>query len=117
MSRRARTTVPGHDVYGQLAKRLQRMARDEHKNHGSGAERFTVRNVTPLRIEHMGSDLVLEDGDPDFTIGAHVRQYMLNYTLVPGDQMWCLREGQDWHALDVIDPGNQRAWEFADTAD
>lgn len=85
------------------------MARVEHRNSGSGAERFVVKSVAPLIIEHLASDLVLEDGDPDFTVGGWVRQYMVNYSLAVGDVMWCLRRGQQWHVVDVEDPGGQVA--------
>ena len=118
MSRHATVPRPtGVDVYHQLALRLQRMVRDEHRNNLSGVERFTVVSVTPLRIEHLGHDLTLEDGDPDFTVGAWVRQYMLNYALVAGDQVWCLREGQMWHAVDVTDPGGQHLWDWGTPGD
>lgn len=100
----------GHDIYDQLAKRLRRTVHEEHVNNLTGTERFTVVSVTPLRIEHMASDLVLEDGDPDLSVGAWVRQYGLNNGLQIGDQVWCLRQGQDWHLIDVVDPGSQRAW-------
>lgn len=105
----ARTKV-GSPVYMRLAQRLRTMVAEEHANGLSGAERFTVVHVTPtLVIEHLRSDLVLEDGDPDFTVGAWLRQYMLQYTLVVGDSIWCVREGLEWTAIDVVDPGSQVA--------
>lgn len=107
----------GSDVYHDLALRLQQMARDEQANNGTGVERFTVTSVSPLRIEHLGTDLILEDGDPDFTVGAWIRQFMLNYTLTPGDQVWCAREGQEWHAFDVTDPGGQHLWDWGSPGD
>lgn len=111
---RQRTNV---DVYHELALRLQRLVHDEHRNHLDGVERFTVASVDPLKLEHMGTNLMLEDGDPDFTVGAWVRQYMLNYTLAHGDQMWVLREGAEWHAVDIVDPGGQHLWDWGTPGD
>lgn len=107
----------GKTIYHDLAKRLQQMVADEHKNNLTGVERFTVTSVSPLRIEHLGSPLTLEDGDPDFTVGAWVRQYALNYGIQTGDQIWCMREGQDWHAVDITDPGGQHLWDWGSPGD
>lgn len=110
---KTRTQTPQPpDVFAQLALRLKQLVHDEHINNLSGVERFTVRSVSPLIVEHMDGNLVLEDGDPDFTVGAWFRQFMLNYTLVVGDQAWCLREGQEWHLIDVSDPSSQEPWSF-----
>lgn len=95
------------DVFQELALRLRKMVRDEHANGLSGAERFVVRNADPLTLEQLSSDLVLEDGDADFTVGAWLRQYALQYGLSAGQQVWCVREGQEWTAIEVTDPGGQ----------
>lgn len=97
-------------VFQDLAQRLREVVRDEHRNGLSGAERFTVTSTVPLIIEQLAGDVILEDGDPDVTIGGWMRQYIANYGLRLGDQVWCLREGMEWHVVDVADPGGQTPW-------
>lgn len=92
------------DIYDQLASRLREMVAEEHVNSLSGVERFTVQRATPLLLEHTDGDLVLEEGDPDFTIGVTVRAYLTSHGVVVGDQVWCLRENQEWHLVDITDP-------------
>lgn len=95
------------NVFDQLALRLRQVVRDEHANTGSAVEKFTVISVTPLILDELNGNLILEDGDPDFTVGSWLRQYMLNYSLVVGDVVQVARNGSTWHALDVVDPGGQ----------
>lgn len=117
MTKQLDKVAPGPDVFARLALKLREMIRHEQVNNGTGVERFQVTSVSPLRIEHQGGDLVLEDGDPDFTVGSWVRQYMLNYALTAGDQVWCLREGQEWHVVDITDPGGQHLWDWGTPGD
>lgn len=91
--------TPG--IFDQLAVKLREMVQAEHVNSLSGVERFRVVRVAPLMVEHVDGDLVLEDGDPDFTVGSWVRQRIANYGITVGDQVWCARESQEWHAFDV----------------
>lgn len=101
----ANTPRRGAAVFQELAQRIRRTVHDEHANGLSGAERFVVKSVSPLILEALSSDLVLEDGDSDFTVAAWLRQYIIDYTLHEGDQVWCVREGLEWTAIDVTDPG------------
>lgn len=111
MTKQLTTVAPGADVFARLALKLREIVRHEQVNGGTGVERFQVTAVSPLRLEHTGGDLVLEDGDPDLTVDAWVRQYHANYGIVAGDQAWCLREGQEWHWIGVsADSANP--WEF-----
>lgn len=106
----------GSDVFQSLALRLHRLVTDEQSNNGTGTERFSVVSTSPLRIEHLGMALTLEEGDPDFTIGHNARQYIVQYGLTAGDMVWCLRERDVWHLIDVVEPGTEKAYRFLDDA-
>lgn len=89
----------GGNVYDQIALKLREIVHGVHLNEGSGAERFQVTQTSPLVIEALHSDLQLEVGDPDFTIGQAVTTKL--DALEVGDMVWCLREDNEWHAVDV----------------
>lgn len=85
----------------ELAQRLRTLAHDEAANAGSTIHRFAVRQPAPLVIEEVEGDLVLEDGDPDFTVGDGLRQHIARYGLAGGDQIIVAHAGDEWHALDA----------------
>lgn len=87
----------------RLAARLQSMALHVHENYGSGVERFRCSKATnPLRITELGGELVLEDGDPDFTIGETLRSAIAGGTIHNGDLVLVARHAQEWHAFDWV---------------
>lgn len=91
----------GADVFQRLAVKIRELARSEHLNNGSGAERCSVTALSPLMLEAFESDLVLTEGDEDFTVGSVVRAHLTAATLTVGDEVWVLREGQRWQTADV----------------
>lgn len=98
-------------TFDRLTLRLREMIQQEHANSCSGAEQFSVVSTNPLTVEQMASSLRLTDGDPDFTVGAWLRQYILAYPLQVGQAVWCLREATTWHLVDLVDPGGQVIWD------
>jgi hypothetical protein len=85
-------------VVSQLAKRIAgRGSTPEH-----AVERWQVSSTSPLLIEEIEGDLVLEDGDPDFTIGVALRQHIATYGIAVGDMMLVVRSGNEWHAFDAV---------------
>lgn len=102
-------TVPGPGTLGELAHRLRRLAREEVVNAGTHVARFQVRQASPLVIEEMDGDLVLEEGDPDFTIGDLLRHFRASNGLQVNDQVLVVHAGGEWHATDVVT--DRTAWE------
>lgn len=99
----SRQTPRGPEVFDELALRLQQMVKDVHTNEASGVERFQVQHVSPLIITQLHGELVLEDGDPDFTIGETLKARLTAATVHNGDLIWCARSAdQEWHAFDVV---------------
>lgn len=101
MSAREQTPTRRAGVFEELALALREMVRDEHANSASGLERFVVQHADPLRVTQLHGDLILEDGDPDFSIGKAV------IAAVPavGDVVWVARSAganPDFHAIDVV---------------
>lgn len=95
-----------NEVFDRLATRLREMARAEAEA-ASGVERWTVRQASPLVIEQLDGELVLEEGDPDFTVGDWLRQLRTAYGIEVGSQVWVGRASSapddvEWHALDVV---------------
>lgn len=86
----------------QLAGRLRQLVLDTQHNYGSGVQRFKVTIVAPLTLTELGGELVLEDGDPDFTVGEALRARAVAAQVASGDLVWVAREGQEWHAFDVV---------------
>lgn len=76
------------------------MVRDETTNTASGVERFKVLSASPLRIEQLTGDLVLEEGDPDVTIS---KGFAALHVAI-GDLVWVAHsEGsQEFHVFDVV---------------
>lgn len=98
--------MPRGLVFDRLATRLREMAREEADN-ASGVERWLVKHADPLMIEQLDGDLVLEEGDPDFTVGEWLRQLRVAYGLPVGSLVWVARasgaeDDLEWHALDVV---------------
>lgn len=89
-----------------LAKRLRRLSREEAQRAGTNVERWAVIQTTPLLIEEAEGELVLEDGDPDLTIGSGLRQHIARYGLTKGDQVLVVRSSAEWHAFDAA-PANE----------
>lgn len=88
-------------MFAELGRRLREVAREEHANSGSGLERFTVTHVAPLRLAQLHGELVLEEGDPDFSIG----KALVAAGPVAGDIVWVARSSgalPEFHALDVV---------------
>lgn len=88
-------------VLDELAMRLKRMAREELASTGTSVTRWRVSQATPLVIEEVEGDLTLEDGDPDFTVGDWLRQFIAQYGLAKDDQVIVAYTGGEWHAFDV----------------
>ena len=105
MTRIPRRTPTGPGTVDELALRIRQVARSVQQNEGSGVERFKVLLTNPLTLGDMDGSLVLEDGDPDFTIGEVFRGQMTDQVVAAGDLVWVARDGQEWHALDRVGPG------------
>lgn len=100
MSRRsARGRSP--QVLSELAQKIKNVASSEVTNKGTTVTRWKVKQAKPLLIEEVEGDLVLEEGDPDFTIGDSLRQHIASYGLEEGDQVLVVRSGEEWHAFDA----------------
>lgn len=89
-------------VLSELAMRLRRMARDEAQNTGTSVQRFRVTQKHPLIVEELEGELVLEDGDPDFTIGEGLRQHIATYGVEKDDQILVSHSSDEWHAFDAV---------------
>ena len=90
------------DIFDQLALRLRDMTLATQINDGSGVERYKLNQVSPLILEHVDGDNVIEDGDPDVTVGALLRKYLASESIEVGDVVFVLREDSEWHILDVV---------------
>lgn len=88
-------------VVTELAQRIRKVAAHEASK-TTNVERWRVTKATPLIIEEIEGDLILEDGDPDFTIGVALRQHIATYGIAPGDMMLVAYSGKEWHALDAV---------------
>lgn len=106
----------------ELAQRLRALAHDEAVNAGTTVVRFAVRQPSPLLVEEIEGELVLEEGDPDFTVGDALRQHIARYGLAAGDQVIVAHTGEEWHALDAASastpaPGSLTAASYTLTGD
>lgn len=101
MSTQARTPRSG-EVFDELALRLREMVSEEHLNNLSGVERFKVALLAPFTIGQVGGELLLTDGDPDFTIGETLRDRLGGHHVVNGDLVWVARQDSEFHAFDVV---------------
>lgn len=78
----------------------------------SGIERWKVVHREPLVIEQVDGEVVLEDGDPDFTIGDALRARLADPENPPavGALVWVAaveeESGTEWHAFDVVSGGD-----------
>lgn len=89
-------------VFDELAARIRQTVREVHVNELSGVERFTVQLTAPFTLGEVGGDLVLADGDPDFTVGEQLRVRLGAGQVAAGDLVWVARHDGDWHAFDVV---------------
>lgn len=97
------------NVIGELAQRLKGMAREEAQRTGTDAARWRVRQSDPLIIEEMEGELVLEDGDPDFTVGDLLRAHIADNEVEKDDQIIVIHSSGEWHAVDVVT--SRTSWE------
>lgn len=94
---------------GELASRLRRLVREETQRSGTEMQRFRVRQASPLLIEEVEGDLVLEEGDPDLTLGDLLRKHIAANEVEEDDQVIVVKSSGEWHALDVVT--DRTAWE------
>jgi hypothetical protein len=97
----------GRTPYELLGAKLIGLARDEAEAVAGAIERWTVLHTNPLVIEQIDGDVILEEGDPDFTVGDWLRQHREIYGLVNGSLVWVAavpepEGGVEWHAFDVV---------------
>lgn len=59
-------------VYDDLATRIRGVARDHARAESPPTLRFRVASTGPLVLDQIDGDLVLNEGDPDFTIADAV---------------------------------------------
>jgi hypothetical protein len=97
-----RRTPRSGNVFDDLAQAIQQTVRDVHANDLSGLERFTVATVSPFTIGQVQGELMLEDGDPDFTVGETLRARLAAAQVNVGDLVWVGRHDGDFHAFDVV---------------
>jgi hypothetical protein len=73
--------VKGDGVYAELADELRSMVAATTVEAAKPPRRFRVMRQSPLLIEELQGELVLEEGDPDFSVderlkpGDHVETY------------------------------------------
>lgn len=60
-------------VLRSLADEVRKIARKEAREVSKPIRKFRVRRVSPLRLESLSSDVVLEEGDDDLSIGRGIR--------------------------------------------
>lgn len=89
-------------VFDELADELRAMARDEARVASPPVGRWKVLRADPLRIEQVGEDIVLEEGDPDVEIDRGV----LYRRPAVGDMMRVHHDGEDWIVAGVISHGD-----------
>lgn len=87
-------------VLPELAKGVHEIA-NRAAARAASVERFKVTGTSPLMIEEIEGDLVLEEGDPDFTIGAALSQHIATYGIEVDDVVMVSRAGGEYHALDA----------------
>lgn len=97
-----RRTPTSGSVFDDLASRIRQTVRDVHANELSGVERFSVQYLEPFTIGEVAGDLVLVDGDPDFTLGEALRARVAAAQVQLGDLVWAARNDGEWHAFDVV---------------
>src|SRR3954471_24406314 len=95
-----------HSVYDDLAARFRDLARHHAREVSPPTMQFTVKAAAPLVIEQIDGDLVLEGGDPDFTVadtvdlaGPAIGDMILVEQTGPHDN-------QEWLATHVVKRGN-----------
>jgi hypothetical protein len=88
------------NVVTELARRIHGVAGQAASK--ERVERWQVIGTSPLLIEEVEGDLVLEDGDPDFTIGVALRQHVATYGIGIGDLVLVSVSGEEWHAFDAV---------------
>jgi len=83
----------------RLADRLREMSTEAARDAAPRVERFRVAAANPMRLEDIGGDLVLEEGDPDVEIDAR----LLAERPSAGDVVRVHRDaGGDWIVAGVI---------------
>jgi hypothetical protein len=86
------------DVWGEIAGRIR-----EHAKDGSpSVERYTIKRLSPLLLDQIDGDNVLEDGDDDFVVGKLVKA---SPGLAVGDVVRVLvdPDGDEYMAIGVDD--------------
>lgn len=91
----------GRNPTRELAKRIRGVAREEAGNSAPHVSRYRVTQPSPLIVEELEGDEVLEEGDPDFTIGDALRQHIASYGIAVHDQVLVIHAGGEFHAFDA----------------
>jgi hypothetical protein len=91
-----------NDVWARVADRIRAIAKES----SPVLERYRVRSATPLRLEQVDGDEVLDEADADVTVGENVRQYHANVGLTAGDHVRVVRDPDGFHAVDVVTTGD-----------
>lgn len=89
------------DVFAELADRIHTVAHTAARHHRS-AHTFKVLRASPLRIESLDTDLVLDEGDEGFEIEQGVQDYDFRFGIKTGDLVKVTHDGTDYSATGII---------------
>lgn len=86
-------------VWEQIAERMREIKMRPQVEH------WKVITASPLRLERIGGNGTLEEGDADFIISGSVRTWDAATPLVPGDVLCLVHAHEEWIAIDVLPDG------------
>lgn len=91
------------DPFQELALKIKALARGEAEQTRTPPLRFKVNRVSPLRLEQLDGELLLEEGDDDFEIAHAVDAADVD----KGDQVLVHEDADgDFIAVAVVKRGN-----------
>lgn len=86
-------------VFHEVADRIKEHARAQ----APVVERYKVRRVSPLLLDQIDGENMLEDGDDDFVVGALVRKYIADVGLHVDDVVRVIFHDEEYAAMAVDD--------------
>jgi hypothetical protein len=84
-------------VWQEIAGRIREHATDAAPK----VERYTVMRVSPLLLNQIDGDNLLEDGDDDFVVGGFLKHYAPGVHV--GDVVRVVFDGDEYMAMGVDD--------------
>ncbi|MBA2751594.1 MAG: hypothetical protein H0U41_05055 [Actinobacteria bacterium] len=102
------------EVWKEVGRELRGAAKEEVREAGHAPVRFKVLGVTPLILDEIGGDLILEQGDEDFDIDE--RLLPGNHVDLPGGAQGTRNAGSLPAVGDIVLVSRARDGDYVATA-